>query len=224
LGALATQLYNNDCLALLSSLFVISSLMATGLFGHAEAGLIHKRLQSIFRTFLTPRTRRSPHQVEIRLQGSVCWQDSWNRLTECAEELQLRRVRLDVNAPFIGEGYHARWDNWRGEEDETLWRTDIPLVVRGRTVGHVQFFGERDHLCVSEKVAVIAQVVEDIESLVLALAEQKEPAHHGSRIHTRNGRDKIRIGRKHRVAVDEESEGFLNGSSHSSSSKKTARL
>ncbi len=225
LGALASQLYNNDFLALLSSLFVVSSLMATGLFGHAEAGLIHKRLQSIVRSLLTPRTQRSPQQVEIRLQGSVRWQDSWNRLTECAEELELRRVRLDVNAPFIGEGYHARWDNWRGDEVETLWRTDIPLVVKGRTVGHVQFFGERDHLCVSEKVAVIAQVVEEIESLVLALAEQTETVHHhGSRLHARNGRDKVRLGRNHVVAVDEEPEKFLNGSSHSSASKKIARL
>ena len=220
-GALASQRYNSDALALLSSLFVISSLMATGLFGLAEAGLIHKRLQTIARSLLTPRTQRSPHQVEIRLQGSVRWQDSWNRLTDCAEDLQLRSVRLDVNAPFIGEGYHARWDNWQAGEDETLWRTDIPLVAKGRTVGHVQIFGERDHLCVSEKVAVIAQVVEEIESMVLALVEERETATHGSRLHARNGREKVRDGRKHLVVVDEESERFLNGSSHS---KKTASL
>ncbi|HEY1343134.1 MAG TPA: MraY family glycosyltransferase [Bryobacteraceae bacterium] len=169
-GAMASMLYNNEYLALLAAALVVGSLVLTRLFGHAEVGLVQKRLRAVVVSLFRSCSRREAHEVEVRLQGSVDWKEIWSRLTECAERLQLRSVLMDVNAPLIGEGYHARWDCGRGTEEEgTLWRTEIPLVARNKTVGRVQVSGERDALCVSEKVAVVAQVVKEIEAEVLAL-------------------------------------------------------
>jgi UDP-GlcNAc:undecaprenyl-phosphate GlcNAc-1-phosphate transferase len=170
-GAIASCFYNNEYLAFSASMSAVSILVVARLFGHTEVALIWKRLRALFASLLRPRSRRQAREVEIRLQGSVNWKEIWSGLTACAEQLHLRSVQLDVNAPFVGEGYHARWDSWRGaEEEDALWRTEIPLMGQARTIGRVQVIGERDTLCVSEKVAVVAQMVKEIEAEILALS------------------------------------------------------
>jgi UDP-GlcNAc:undecaprenyl-phosphate/decaprenyl-phosphate GlcNAc-1-phosphate transferase len=176
MGAIASMLYDNDYMALLAALFVVSTLILTRLFGHAEVGLVRKRLAATFLSLLTPRSRQQVREVEIRLQGSVDWKEIWNELTTRAEQLRLRSVRLDVNAPRIGEGYHAFWELWRGSEEDALWRTEIPLVAHARIVGRVLVTGERDDLCVSEKVALVAQMVHEIEATVLTIGGRDSDA------------------------------------------------
>jgi UDP-GlcNAc:undecaprenyl-phosphate GlcNAc-1-phosphate transferase len=173
-GALASMLYDNEFMALLAALFVVTSLILTGVFGHAEVGLVKKHLGAMVRSLLSPRSRQHSREVEVRLQGSVDWKEIWSELTVRAEKLRLRSLRLDVNAPSIGEGYHARWECGQGvREEDALWRTEIPVVVSARVVGRVMVVGEPDQVCVSEKVALVARMVHEIEATVLTLGEKE---------------------------------------------------
>lgn len=173
-GALASMLCNNEFMALLAGLFVVASLILTGLFGHAEVRLIKKRLGGMVRSLLTPRSRQQSREVEIRLQGSMDWKEIWSGLTDSAEKLRLRSLRLDLNAPLIGEGYHARWECGQGiREEDALWRTEIPVVVSACIVGRVMVTGEPDHVCVSEKIALVARMVHEIEATVLTLGKRE---------------------------------------------------
>jgi UDP-GlcNAc:undecaprenyl-phosphate GlcNAc-1-phosphate transferase len=194
-GALVSCLYNNEYVAILAATFVVSCLVSARLFGHTEVTLVWKRLRGLMASLLRPRSRRQAREVEIRLQGSVNWKEIWSGLTAYAEQLHLRSIQLDVNAPFIGEGYHACWDSWRGiEAEDALWRTEIPLLAHARTIGRVQVIGERDAVCVSEKVAVVAQMVKEIEAEILALSARevagagKKKHHISLRKHLTNGK------------------------------------
>jgi hypothetical protein len=65
---------------------------------------------------------------------------------------------------------------------------------QARTIGRVEVIGERDALCVSEKVAVVAQMVNEIEAEILALSAREaagaaKTKHHISlRNHLTNGK------------------------------------
>src|SRR5262249_54288391 len=129
-GALASTALNNDLLALVSAAAVVAILVAARIFGHAEVSLCRQRLGALGASFLRPRGASAPRVVQVRLQGDVEWQELWNWVIACARQMNLQAVRLDVNAPAINEGYHARWDRPHVEgEYPTLWRAEVPLVA-----------------------------------------------------------------------------------------------
>src|SRR5262249_17693463 len=147
------------------------------LFGHAELTLLVKSCGALVRS-LAGGVRKSPHQVEVRLQGSVDWRDPWGRLTACAETLNLRGLTLDVNAPARQEGYHARWyASCRppSAEEPDAWSAEVPLAVGGRSVGRITLTGPRDGEQMWRKVAAVAEVAEQIEAILDALAFPAAP-------------------------------------------------
>ena len=77
---------------------------------HAEVMLIVRRVESLARS-MAGLTASRGHQVEVRLQGSADWTKLWEQLTARALQLNLRSVRLDVNAPAVHEAYHATWQS-----------------------------------------------------------------------------------------------------------------
>src|SRR5205085_264126 len=95
--------------ALLTALTVICILITTRLFGHAELLLIKERLFSLGLLYFGG-SENGSRQIAVHLQGTTEWQRLWVQLTQHAETRRLVYLRLDVNAPALHEGYHARWD------------------------------------------------------------------------------------------------------------------
>jgi UDP-GlcNAc:undecaprenyl-phosphate GlcNAc-1-phosphate transferase len=176
LGGLASVAWGSETLAIASAAAVVSTLLVTGLFGHAECVLLQKRLVALVTSFLAA-PRGEARELAVRLQGSADWGELWSRLTDCAARLDLRSVSLDVNAPAIQEGYHAVWSRGEAAEDDPgeqgLWRAEIPLAACGHTVGRVEIAGRRDVECVSLKIAEIARQVAEVEALVARLAVRR---------------------------------------------------
>ncbi len=153
-GVLASQALDSDLLALLASGAVVAALIRTRLFGHAELMLVRERVLSVLR----PGPAR---QMEVRLQGSADWGQLWLHLTGTAERLNLQQMALDVNAPALHEGYHARWDCAAdGDEVPAQWRVTIPLAARGQAIGRLEIGGAPDGAPVWAKVAAVTQLVE----------------------------------------------------------------
>jgi UDP-GlcNAc:undecaprenyl-phosphate GlcNAc-1-phosphate transferase len=170
-GVLASMAYKQESLALLSAIAVVLILVVSRLFGFAELQLLVKRFSTLFHSFLvTP----AAHEVQVRLQGSANWQELWGRLTVVAEQLRLRSVRLDVNAPAIHEGYHARWESRLSSLEDGLWRAEIPLSARGHLAGRLEIAGFRDEGAVWLKVAKMAALGEEIENVVSSLTAERE--------------------------------------------------
>lgn len=154
-GVLASAALGNELIALLTIGAVVATLVWTRLFGHAEAMLIKERVLSLLQPYSPAR------QMEVRLQGSSNWRPLWKVLTDTAERLQLREMLLDVNAPALHEGYHARWDR-AAENDEapTLWRMSIPLTAGGQAIGRLEIAGQPDQDPIWVKIAELTHVIE----------------------------------------------------------------
>ena len=134
-AALASVALNSELLAGITIVAVATILVVTRLFGHAEFLLIKERIIGAFASSFSWKTKKSEHALEVRLQGSADWKELWRSLTACASRLDLKTIRLDVNAPAIYEGYHARWDRFdQGADKQSSWRFEIPLAVGGQIV------------------------------------------------------------------------------------------
>jgi UDP-GlcNAc:undecaprenyl-phosphate GlcNAc-1-phosphate transferase len=161
---------NNEAYALLSAFGVVVLLVATRLFGHAEFLLIKERLLAVLFAMRYGHEKGRVHESAVRLQGSANWKDVWQHVTNCAEELQLRAVCLDVNAPALHEGYHARWGRVPDDaETRNFWRTEIPLAVSGQIVGRLEFAGQYGGESIAEKIDQVARVVESVEFALAGL-------------------------------------------------------
>jgi UDP-GlcNAc:undecaprenyl-phosphate GlcNAc-1-phosphate transferase len=174
-GTLASLALKSELLAILSGFVVVSLLVVTRLFGHAELSLLRQRVRSVYSTLLHTDDGKPASEIEVRLHGNVDWKELWQQITACAPQLNLGLARLDINAPAINEDYHARWtDGAPGEDFEdaaALWSAEIPLVARGRTVGRVAVTGRRDEQPIWEKIATLARLVQDFETTVSQLTE-----------------------------------------------------
>jgi UDP-GlcNAc:undecaprenyl-phosphate GlcNAc-1-phosphate transferase len=166
LGALSSTAYQNEGLALLSAGAVVAGLIATRLFGHAEFVLLLKSCGTLARSLVE--APPGGRQLEVRLQGSAGWGDLWGGLVGCAGRLNLQSIALDVNAPALHEGYHARWQSPRppGGNGPGVWSAVIPLTAWGQSVGRVKVTGQPDGEPVWRKLAVLAGVTEAVESLL----------------------------------------------------------
>jgi UDP-GlcNAc:undecaprenyl-phosphate GlcNAc-1-phosphate transferase len=173
LGSIASQ---NEALALLSAAAVVAVLVLTRLFGHAEMMLVLKSAGALARS-LSGASGEKGHQVEVRLQGSANWCVLWRRLLSCADGLNLRSLVLDVNAPAVQEGYHARWFRGPGPEPEgaEVWLVDIPLTAAGQAVGRVTITGPHDGEAVWRKVAAVAEVAGQIEAVLASRSPTSSP-------------------------------------------------
>lgn len=155
-GVLASQAFQNEWIVLLTMMSIVSILIFTRLFGFAEAMLIKEQVMR----FLQPANQTQ--QMEVRLQGSGDWQRLWILLTDEAVRLNLQQMLLDVNAPALHEGYHARWSRFHDAgETPSLWRFEIPLSTGGHSIGRLLIAGHPDDNPVWSKIATLTQLVEE---------------------------------------------------------------
>ncbi len=168
IGALASHALNSEPIAFLTGIAVITLLILTRLFGHAEAVLVKQRLVSLGSSLFKYKKLGQAQQLEVRLQGSVEWKKLWSVLSEHAQELNLRQLRLDVNAPALHEGYHARWEIPNKENEfSNMWRIEIPVVTQGIDVGRLLIAGPIDPEPVWWKLESISKVIDEYTNAIL---------------------------------------------------------
>jgi len=176
-GILASLALNNELLALIAALAVVGILVVGRLFGNAELLLVKERLIGLFVWLTRGQSASHTHQLEVRLQGSTDWTELWASLTARAAELDLRSVCLDVNAPALHEGYHARWGRFEAEaEGDAPWRAEFPLVVSGHAVGRLELTGERGTAPVADIMWSVLKMAEDVEKALAELPLEPVPA------------------------------------------------
>jgi UDP-GlcNAc:undecaprenyl-phosphate GlcNAc-1-phosphate transferase len=175
IGALASVWLKTELYAALSIFVVLGVFMMTRLFGHAEFLLLKERLMGVLFAVRHGHQGGRVHQLEVRLQGSADWNDLWKNVTACAEEMRLKAVCLDVNAPAIMEDYHARWGKVvENTENPAIWRLQFPLQAHGQVVGRLEIAGQRHGMPVDEKLASIAKLVADVELAVAGLTRSRQ--------------------------------------------------
>lgn len=171
LGVLAAVQFGTDLYALLAIVIVVGLLVTTRLFGRAELDLLAQRLRTLALAARYAHESGREHEHTVRLQGEADWAELWRDLTAEAGRLRLELVLLDVNAPALHEGYHARWGLLNGSPNAAdRWRAEIPLAMNGNSVGRLTLAGQSHGESVWEKVAALAPFAERAEQLLANLA------------------------------------------------------
>jgi len=173
-GAVASTMLRNDLYSIAAALIIIVSLIGTRLFGHAEYTLVRAKIRALAANALNGSREGRSHQSQVRLQGSVRWQGIWEELTAAAFRRNFRSLRLDVNAPQMHEGYHAKWDRFGSSgshEEKTDWRADLPITLDGKVIGRLTAIGLLDSEPIWVKLQQLAEIVKTTEIHVHRLTE-----------------------------------------------------
>jgi UDP-GlcNAc:undecaprenyl-phosphate GlcNAc-1-phosphate transferase len=182
IGALVSLAFNNEWFGFLCALSVVSALIASRLFGHAELVLLFKRLASLGSSMTHFPSEERTGGYEVHLQGNMDWEQLWTSISSSSQGLNLRSLSLDINAPILHENYYARWNSLAEPTDETenCWSAEVPLIIQGQTCGRIQVVGWQDSKPVWEKVALLAALGQDLEKKASKLAHKSirtSPAH-----------------------------------------------
>jgi UDP-GlcNAc:undecaprenyl-phosphate GlcNAc-1-phosphate transferase len=122
-------------------------------------------VRSLLLSFVGRKSVDGAKQSAVRLQGSLDWSELWLAVTDQCELMNLKAVRLDVNAPALHEGYHARWDRGReNSEEQVLWRADIPLTAGKQLIGRLEVVGYQDDVPVWRKIQTLSLMVQTFET------------------------------------------------------------
>jgi UDP-GlcNAc:undecaprenyl-phosphate GlcNAc-1-phosphate transferase len=171
---------NNQLVALISTLSVLSCLVASRAFGYSELQLLSNRIYHFCGSFVPLRSGAGYDQEAkvqgrrhmVRFQGNRSWETIWNAYIEFAEKHDLAKISLDLNGPWLHEGFHASWTRTRLPEDSHQWRIQLPVFAEARSLGRVSIVGRMSSI---DSVAILGELGEMMEGLhaeILALVSE----------------------------------------------------
>ncbi len=104
----------------------------------------------------------------------------WCRLKEFAGESELNQIMLDINAPWLHEGFHADWQR-KGITGglSNQWRVEIPMVVEGRVFARVVVQAPRDGRFSHHEVVInLMKITADLEQSLAGMSDpvSKKPS------------------------------------------------
>ena len=161
--------------ALASIIMVLAVMIFGKVFAVAEFNLVSRKVASLTRSVLMIKDKSSTTQDQqrgVQLQGKRDWQEMWTRLREFAVECELNQIMLDVNAPWLHEGFHAEWKQ-KGVTGgmSNQWRVELPMVVDGkvfaRVVVHAPRQGRYSH---HEVVSNLMKITADMEQALTGMS------------------------------------------------------
>jgi UDP-GlcNAc:undecaprenyl-phosphate GlcNAc-1-phosphate transferase len=143
IGAVISTALRRDYPAVLSILLLVGGLVGCRVFGYAEARLLAAQTWR-FVAGNWRRFRRGEHRSHVSgvaLQGNRQWDLIWRPLVDFAEKNDLRGMRLDLNMPWLHEGYHGSWSRGARVEAPEQWSVRLPVICQGRVVGRLDIEG-----------------------------------------------------------------------------------
>jgi len=147
IGGIASLSWENDWIALVAIVGVVTILVIGNFFGRGELFLLLAALRRVAASLVPPwaKSGKLP-ATAVQLQGTCRWEMIWEAMLLQLSRLGLVRVTLDVNMPFAGESFHASWraEDLGSEEGDGHWKVMMPLFVSDVCVGRLEFVGRRE--------------------------------------------------------------------------------
>lgn len=171
LGAVGGTVLGSDIIAAVGAIGVLAILVGSRVFGFAELMLVIRKFNQFAYSMMQPAATADQavrHQA-VRLQGSRNWEIVWETLTEFADKQGLCRVHLDLNVPWLHEGFHASWQRCRLPDRLERWSTSLPIHTAGRVLGRLDIVGPVPTSRNFEVLNQLALILEDLEPQIEAL-------------------------------------------------------
>ncbi len=174
-GVLAGLFLRNELLAMISTFSAIGILVASRVFGFKELALLASRILAFANSLVNSATynEQAIHQESVKLQGSRNWDQLWDSVTEFADCHDLCRVRLDLNAAWLHEGFHAKWQKGDTPEKSDTWYARFPLAANGKTFGRLELSGvatmNRSNYTT---LSALAELMDALQPVIEGLSEE----------------------------------------------------
>ena len=171
-GAIAGQWFGREWLAPISVAVVFGMLVATKAFGYAEVVLMARKGSHFTAGLFQPvgSASTSVRQRVVHLQGTRQWETVWQTLTEFADAEGLCKVHMDLNVPWLEEGFHGTWQRCKMPDRQECWTTSLPLHVSQRLAGRINIIGPtvlgRSLETLSKFVMLVEDLIPQIELLL----------------------------------------------------------
>ena len=163
-GALAGQIFGRDWIAPLSVLVVFAMLVTTKAFGYAEVVLMMRKASQFAGSMLQPvEGIDSGRERTVHLQGTRQWESTWQSLVEFADTEGLCKVHMDLNVPWLEEGFHGTWHRLKMPDRAERWTASLPLHFSGRIAGRIDLAGPTES---GDSIGVIGKTIEFVEELI----------------------------------------------------------
>lgn len=177
-GAILGQMLSREWLAPITVIAVFIILVVTKAFGYAEMVLIARRSSHFAFSLIEParRTGRTTHEKSVRLQGTRQWETVWQTLVEFAESERLDKVHMDLNVPWLEEGFHGTWNRRDKTDRLESWSTSLPIHASGRIAGRVDICGPASNSAALASVHKLLELIEDLTPQVEMLLEPEVAA------------------------------------------------
>ncbi len=176
IGAIFSTSMGNPAIAVISVICVLGTLVASRAFGYAELQLLGRRTYH-FCGSLMPKMKSDQgigaHHA-IRFQGNRGWETVWNSLMEFAEKHNLAKVSLDLNVPWLHEGFHASWSRTRTPDEANLWKSQLPVFANNRPLGKMMLVGRMENVNAVSVLNELAEMMEGLQSVLRELASEPE--------------------------------------------------
>lgn len=181
-GAIFSQLLGRDWLALVGTGAVFAALVLTRAFGHAEMVLVARKARSFAKSLLEPatQTQEITHSKTVRLQGNRQWETIWNTLVEFAEAEQLCKLDMDLNVPWLHEGFHGSWHRSRQLDRLERWSAGLPIFADGRIAGRIDVSGPANGGETLPSIAKLVELLADLTPQVEAIMASDASLSEGS--------------------------------------------
>lgn len=176
-AAWLTVHFSNSWFALISIVALVVSLAATRLFGFVEFQLASDHVRRITRGLLNSAQRNESRswETKIRLQGSHPWEELWQFLVDEAQTLALLRLKLDLNMPWLHEGYHAKWVRSTPPRTTHNVRLELPLYLEHRPIGSLSLAAD----CETDQaiwLAKVAELLAEVQDRMHVIGAHLEPS------------------------------------------------
>ncbi|MBL8892704.1 MAG: undecaprenyl/decaprenyl-phosphate alpha-N-acetylglucosaminyl 1-phosphate transferase [Planctomycetaceae bacterium] len=129
--------------AVVAVVLVVGFLIVGKVFGFAEFSMVGQRARRFALGVLGIRSKSvSGATEEWQLQGTRDWRQLFQLAQKFAEENGLDKLKLDINAPWLHESYHAVWQSPSSHliDGEDEWGASFPLVLQERVFGRIEVF------------------------------------------------------------------------------------
>ncbi|TWU27227.1 WecA-like glycosyltransferase [Novipirellula galeiformis] len=159
--------YSLPWLAIAGALLVLSILILTRSFGHAESKLLAIRTLHFCRSFSASPTQcdtQKQHRIHA-LQGSGCWETVWEPLVELARSHELASIKINLNLAWLHESYHASWHSVRLPDKALQLTMCVPLFTRCTKDGRELVIGRLEIVAPAKSPQIYTEISQFIEHL-----------------------------------------------------------
>jgi UDP-GlcNAc:undecaprenyl-phosphate GlcNAc-1-phosphate transferase len=180
IGAVLAVFFRHDLFALLAIVLLVSGLIWSRTFGHAEAQLLASHTKRVGGRLVSRVRKLEPraHIAGVSLQGNRRWEEIWSPLVEFATKNGVAVLKLDLNMPWRHEGYHGYWVTGVLPERAEQWSVRLPVICQARTVGRIEIVGKAEGSSQLESLEafsfLIGELQPAIEQLVCTLSAAAE--------------------------------------------------